>query len=147
MASDIILGDNAITFSEAEKIVAEFEGRTVEIDLRPNATMTIGSDEHRGLLRCSGEGARVMVSKGAVQAKDLLAREDVRIGSRTSVGTSPGNLKIQSTGPELLVDVDGAQGTITIDGFGDLRDRLAELRELRRTVSRLEARLAALESQ
>lgn len=145
MASDITLDENKITLSEAEKIVAEYEGRSIEVDLRPNASVTIGSDEHRGQLRLAGDNARVFVTNGAVQARDLVAREDVRIGRRGEGGTSPGHLTIQSADRDLLLDVDGSQGTITIDGFGDLRDRLAELRDLRQTVARLESRLAAVE--
>ena len=147
MASDIILDDDLITFDDAERVVATKAGRSVEIDLIPNATLTVGTDEHRGLIRVRGRGARVLVADGAVQAEDLVARGEVRVGSRGEGGIAAGSLSIQGSGPNLLLEVDGATGVITIDGHGDLRDRLAELQALRSTVAQMEARIRALEAR
>ncbi len=145
MSSDIVLNDNAIELVDAEKVSVTHNGRSIEIDLQPNATIQVGSDQHRGIVSIRGRGAQLSVPNGTVQADDLSAKDQVRIGRRGEGGTFPGRLRIEGQDGALL-EVDGNTGQIEIKGVGNLAHRMAELTLLREQVRRLEQRVQALEN-
>jgi hypothetical protein len=145
MSSDIVLKDNAIEFIEAEHVSVTHNGRSIEIDLQPNARIEVGSAQHRGVVMIRGRGARLSVPRGAVTADDLSAKDQVRIGRHGEGGTSPGRLRIQGRNGAVL-EVDGNTGKTEIEGVGDLAQRMAELTLLREQVRRLEQRVRALET-
>lgn len=145
MTADIVLTDNAIEFIDAEKVTMAHNGRSIEVDLQPNARMQIGTDEHRGLVVIRGRGARLYVSDGMVKADDLVAKDQVRIGSTGEGGTFPGRLTVQGRNGVIFA-VDGNTGEIDVAGVGNLAQRMAELTALRAQVAQMEQRLRALES-